>query len=121
MSCWVSEEIILLERRLARMTFPAAIAAFMAAASARFCSDPFIARALILVGLELLSSFGFRHSDFNFLPFQVPGVLVEVNIVIATFEFAPLEIDSIGTHRAFRRRERLGVIAIGGHAVLVQT
>src|SRR5439155_18032291 len=71
-------------------------------------SDVCSSDLLILVGLELLSSFGFRHSDFNFLPFQIPRILIEVNIVIAPFEFASLEIDGIGTHRARSEERRVG-------------
>ena len=54
------------------------------------------------------------------LPFQLVFVLVEIDIVIAPFEFATLEIEVIRSHRFLWRTEGLVMIAVGDHPILIQ-
>src|SRR6266550_5248777 len=91
MSCCVEEAIVLAALALARITLPAARAARMAQASACSWWESFIAGLIHARGLQLF-------------PLQLPFVLVEIDVVMAPFEFAALKINVIGAHGLLGRR-----------------
>src|SRR5256885_15833647 len=57
----------------------------------------------------------------DFFPGQIPGVLIEIDVVMVPFEFATLEINIVRPHRVLGRIQRLVVVAIGSHSVLIES
>src|SRR6185369_13066833 len=96
MSWRVAEFTFFTERRLARINAPAARAALTAASWAFWRLRAFMARRW-----NVLFEPG---GGFDLLAIQLPGVLVEVDVVLAPFQFAALEIHIVRAHRPFLRR-----------------
>src|SRR5947209_9925835 len=73
--------------------------------------------AILSVAPLRLRVFALILSPCHFLPRQLPGVLVEVNVMLPPFQFASLKIHIIRTHRFLGRSKRLIVVAVGRHPI----
>src|SRR5258708_32470541 len=74
--------------------------------------------ALRLVQVHACSSIHVGRLDF--LIFEAPRILVEIDIVRAPFDVATLKINVIRTHGLLWRSEGLVMIGIGNHTVLIE-